>query len=147
MPNDLKFKVKFRVPNSIIYEALTNEELINKYTQSPTKFENKSGGEFSLYDGFITGTNLELVENQSIIQTWKFNTWTEFAELTILIKPTSGSECTVFLHFKNIQERDNQKNMIELKSLEEGYRSQIFQKISDWMGYPQNKDESEEEDD
>ena len=49
--SDVRFIVKFRVPPQIIFEAITNEEMISKYTQAKAKFEKKVGGEVEYYDG------------------------------------------------------------------------------------------------
>lgn len=146
MSHDLKFKIKYRVPAYIIYKAITSEEEIFKYTQVKSKFENKVGGEFDLYNGNITGKNLELVENKKIVQTWQLNNWPKAAELTLIFKEAKGNECAVLISMRNIPERDNFKNTIQLDNVEQGLRGQIFNNISNWLGYPQNKDESEESD-
>jgi activator of HSP90 ATPase len=57
MPNELKFNIKYRVPVSILYRTLTDPFEITKFTQSVAKFDNRQGGEFNFYDGFITGVN------------------------------------------------------------------------------------------
>src|SRR4051812_45686086 len=72
MPNDLKFDVVFRVPTYIMYETLTNPTELTKFTQSQAKFDKTIGGEFDLYNGYITGTNEELSENKKIVQKCKF---------------------------------------------------------------------------
>ena len=41
MTSEVRFIVKFRVPPHIIFEAITNEEMISKYTQAKAKFEKK----------------------------------------------------------------------------------------------------------
>ena len=51
MTSEVRFIVKFRVPPQIIFEAITNEEMISKYTQAKAKFEKKVGGEVEYYDG------------------------------------------------------------------------------------------------
>lgn len=48
---------------------------------------------------------------------------------------------------KNIPERDNSGVIVDLKELEKGFRTQIFQKISDWLGYPQNNDKEDSDED
>lgn len=146
MSHDLKFKVKYRVPTYIIYKTLTSEEEIYKFTQVKSKFENKQGGEFDLYNGSITGKIQELVENKKIVLSWQQNNWPKASELTLILKEAKGSECAVIVSMKNIPERDNFKNTIQLENVELGLRGQIFNNISNWLGYPQNKDDSEESD-
>jgi activator of HSP90 ATPase len=149
MPNELKFNVKYRVPVKIIYNSLTDPNEITKFTQCVAKFEKSVGGSFNLYDGFITGVNQELVENKKISQKWKFNNWKDFGEITFTFKEIQGNESLIAVHLKNIPDRDVYNQIIDLKILENGFRFQIFQKISDWLGYPLNndKDESSDEED
>lgn len=147
MPVELKFNVKYRVPPRIIYEALTDPSIISKYTQSTATFDKSQGGAFSFYDGFITGVNEEIIENKKIVQKYKFSSWTENCDLTMTIKEKAGDECLIVVHLKNVPERDANKQTVDLKTLEAGFRSQIFQKISNFLGYPQNNDKSDSEDD
>jgi len=147
MSQELKFKVKFRVPPNIIYEALTNQDMMIKYTQTPAVFEKTNGSNFFMYDKNIQGVNVELQENNKIVQKWKFSSWPDYAELTMVFKERAGNESTIFMHMKNIPKEDNTKRGIELKVIENGWHGQIFKKINDFCGYPINADKTDSEDD
>ena len=41
MTTEVRFVVKYRVPPHIIFEAITNEDMISKYLQIKAKFEKK----------------------------------------------------------------------------------------------------------
>ena len=146
MPNEYKFNVTYRVPVQLMFETLTNPIEMTKFTQAPAKFDKMVGGEFNIYDGFITGTNCEVIENKKLVQKWKFNNWKEPCDLIWTFKEVNGNECQINLHFKNVCERDNYNSIIDLKEMESGFRNSIFKKISDWLGYPQNNDKSESSD-
>jgi activator of HSP90 ATPase len=145
MPYDLKFNVMYRVPVYLMFETLTNPAEITKFTQAPAKFEKE--GDFNIYDGYITGTNVEIIENKKIVQKWKFNNWKDASELIWTFKEVNGNECQINVHFKNVPERDSFNNIVDLKEIEIGFRNSIFKKISDWLGYPQNKDKNDSSDD
>lgn len=147
MPYDMKFKVKYRVPVHIIYEALTDESLIFKYTQVKTVYPNKEGESFSLYDGAITGKIKELKKDNKIIQTWKFTNWKSEAELRLIFKAKKGNESEITVEMKGVPDRDIFDKTIEEENIKAGFTNQIFDNISKWIGYPQNKDESDSEDD
>jgi activator of HSP90 ATPase len=147
MPTELRMNIKYRVPVRIIYDTLTNIDELIKFTQSPTKFDKSSGGIFSLYDGFITGTNEKLEENKKIVQKWKFNNWKDFADLTLTFKEKDGNECLIQLLLQNIPERDSFNQTVDLPNLEQGFKSQIFEKISKWLGYPMNNDQDDSDED
>jgi uncharacterized protein YndB with AHSA1/START domain len=55
-----------------VYTALTNPLTIELWTGSPAIMVPEAGTDFSLWDGEITGTNLEIIENQFIKQEWDF---------------------------------------------------------------------------
>mmetsp|Transcript_1942 Transcript_1942/g.1993 ORF Transcript_1942/g.1993 Transcript_1942/m.1993 type:complete len:149 (-) Transcript_1942:252-698(-) len=146
MPSTLNFKIKYRVPTYIIYQALTDETIIFKYTQAKTSYPAKQEEDFSLYDGAITGKIKELTENKKIVQTWKFSNWNDCAELKLTLKERKGNECEVVVDLKNIPDRDNFNKTIETETIKAGFMVQIFENISKWLGYPQNKDETDSED-
>jgi len=55
-----------------IYNALTNQKMLEIWTGEEAKMEPVEGSGFSLWDGSISGVNLEFIENQLIVQEWFF---------------------------------------------------------------------------
>src|SRR4029077_6773656 len=41
----------------------------------PTEISREAGGAFSLFGGYITGRQLELVANERIVQAWRAGSW------------------------------------------------------------------------
>lgn len=142
MPSDLKFDLKFRVPTRIMFQALTNPIEISKYTQCKAEFSKEENGAFNFYDGFITGTNTQIIENSKLVQKWKFSNLPSEMDVTINLKEKPGQESHIFVICKNIPEKDNMKTNVDVKNIEKGFRTQIFEKIQNYMGYPMNNDES-----
>ena len=75
----LKFKVSEIVPATPteIYKAWLDSKGHSKMTGSRAKISDKVGTSFEAWDGYITGTNLELIPSKLIVQSWRT---TEFAE-------------------------------------------------------------------
>ena len=75
----IEFVVSELIPASpeIIYFAWLDSGEHTKMTGSPARASNKVGEQFSAWDGYIQGKNLELVSSNRIIQTWRT---TEFDE-------------------------------------------------------------------
>ena len=142
MPSDLKFDLKYRVPTHILFAALTIPEQITRYTQCKAEFSKEENGAFNFYDGFITGTNTKITENSQLVQKWKFNNLPSEMDVTINLKERPNQECQVFVIVKNIPEKDNQNGTVDKKNIENGFLGQIFHKISNYMGYPMNNEES-----
>lgn len=46
-------------------------------TSSGANIENREGGEFSVFDGYAKGRNLELVPGKIIKQEWRARDWPE----------------------------------------------------------------------
>jgi len=147
MPSELKFNIKFRVPTNIIFETLTNPSEIMKFTQCKAEFLKEKDGNFNFYDGFITGSNVELVENLKLVQKWKFSNLPSSIDVTMNFKENSGKESLILIVVKNIPERDNLNAFVDLSSIERGFRTQIFEKIQNWLGYPMNNDASSDSED
>jgi activator of HSP90 ATPase len=147
MPLDLKFDIKFRVPPRIMFHALTNPMEISKYTQSKAEFSKEENGTFNFYDGSITGTNIQIIENSKLVQKWKFPNLPNEVDVTVNLNEKPGQECHVYIIVKNIPEKDNLNSSVDVKNIEKGFRQQIFEKIKNFMGYPINNDSSSEESD
>lgn len=82
-----------------IYNALTNPVMIEIWTGEPAVYETEPNTEFSMWDGAITGKNIEFVENKLIRQIWYFDDVE--SEVTIKLHP-SRSVTNIELRQENI---------------------------------------------
>lgn len=92
--------VLFKAGPDVIYDMLMNSQKNSDFTASQSKISQKVGGKFSAYDGYITGTNLELVPNKKIVQSWHASDWPKDANSTtsfLLQKTRDGTKLT-FIH-------------------------------------------------
>ncbi len=55
---------------SVIYSLLTDEKKHAAFTGAPAKIAARSGGKFSVWDGYITGKNISLIKDKKIVQEW-----------------------------------------------------------------------------
>lgn len=78
----------FRATRKRVYDALTNAKQFQQVTQLsaaaksgmapgnvPAEIRNEAGGAFSLFGGYISGRNIELVPNERIVQAWRAGSW------------------------------------------------------------------------
>jgi uncharacterized protein YndB with AHSA1/START domain len=56
-----------------VFNALTNPLAIELWTGYPAVMDSKPGTEFSLWEGDITGKNLEIIPGEKIVQEWFFD--------------------------------------------------------------------------
>ncbi len=62
----------FDAPPSEVYRMLTDAEILSDFTGSPATMEVVVGGTFELFDGYCTGTTLQCVPNERLVQSWNF---------------------------------------------------------------------------
>ena len=90
MTKDLKLRIKVKAEPEDIYAALTNPFAIELWTDSPAKMSTEPGSEFELWDGAISGRNIEFEENFKIVQEWYFGEQREQSIVTIKLFKQGG---------------------------------------------------------
>ena len=63
--------VFFKASPHDVYEALMDSRKHAKFTGGKCTIVRKVGGKINIYDGYITGENVELVKDKKIVQLWK----------------------------------------------------------------------------
>jgi len=77
----------FKASRKRVYDALIDAKQFDKVIQlsgamqsmklgdKPTEISREVGGAFTLFGGYITGRNVELVPNERIVQAWRTGAW------------------------------------------------------------------------
>ena len=76
-------EINFRVSSQIVYDALLSskqfsditKKSFDMFTASSATIDAKIGGAFSVFDGHIIGTIIELVPNERIVEAWRVVDW------------------------------------------------------------------------
>ena len=81
-------EVTFKASRQRVYAALTSSKSFDAVTRlsdaialvtapdaTPTSISGKVGGSFTLFGGYITGRNLELIPNERLVQAWRTSSW------------------------------------------------------------------------
>ncbi len=66
-----KLSVTLPVEVSELYKAWLNSKQHTAFTGGEANCSAKLNGAFTVWDGYITGKNLELVPNEKIVQEWR----------------------------------------------------------------------------
>ena len=89
----LEVTIKNATPEQI-YEIFMDSKKHADLISSGAEISREIGGKFNIYDDYITGRNLELVENEKIVQEWRGEEecWPKnhFSILTITLEKVSG---------------------------------------------------------
>ncbi|MGZ4892297.1 MAG: SRPBCC domain-containing protein, partial [Halobacteriota archaeon] len=73
----LRQSVLLRATPHEVYEALMDSKKHAEFTHSPAIIDRKVGGEFITFDGWASGTTLELIPDKKIEQKWRADDWPE----------------------------------------------------------------------
>lgn len=81
-----------------VYTALTNPFTIELWSGYPAEMSTEPGSEFTLYDGDISGKNLEFRENEMIMQQWYFEGSQADSVVTLQLKPEQNNTIVELTH-------------------------------------------------
>lgn len=86
--------VRIKAPAHEVYEALMDSKKHSAFTGSGASISREVGGRFSVFDGWASGTNVELVQDKRIVQSWRAGDegWPEdhLSIITITLKEAKG---------------------------------------------------------
>ena len=94
----IRQSVTFQATPHAIYEALMDSRKHAKFTQAPAKISRKVGGAISAWGDYITGTNLELIPDEKIVQAWHASEWPEAPVASHLQAGAGGRRHPAHLH-------------------------------------------------
>jgi activator of HSP90 ATPase len=102
-----EFKKYFIIPASPgeVYLALTNANTIHLWSGELAEMSTEPGSEFSLWEGSITGKNIEFEEGHKITQQWYFGDQPEESIVTIKLHPHQQGTSAELKH-TNIPDSD-----------------------------------------
>lgn len=84
-----------------VYVAWLSSEEHSAFTGGKAECDDKVGGQFTAWDGYIEGTNQQLLEGRKIVQAWRTTEFPEGAEdslLTVHFDPEQGGTRLTILH-------------------------------------------------
>lgn len=88
----IRQRIIFKASPHEIYEMLIDSRKHSKFTGSKASISRAVGGKFSVFDGGLSGVNLELVTDKRIVQSWRLSEWTEgyFSKATFSLVEIKG---------------------------------------------------------
>jgi uncharacterized protein YndB with AHSA1/START domain len=106
---DFKKYVTLHASPEDVYNALVNPVMLELWTGERAVMSEEPGTEFSLWDGSISGRNLEFEKNSLIRQEWDFGETDEPSVVTIRLFPV-GKSTSMEIRHHNIPD-DSYENM------------------------------------
>lgn len=124
MPDFKKYYTISASPEEV-YNALTNPITIRLWTGEPAEMSTEPDSEFSLWDGSISGKNLEFIPGKKIVQEWYFGDHPEDSIVTIILHPHKYGT-SVELRHTNIPEED-------FKAITDGWSENYFASVEEFF--------------
>ena len=100
-------EVDFKASPERVYKALLDSKQFSEFSAQSGEFSANSakidqaeGGAFTLFNGYITGRNVELVPNRRIVQAWHDKEWPAgvYSLVKFELKPQSSGTHLIFDH-------------------------------------------------
>ena len=110
---------------SDVYAALTNPYTIALWSGYSAVMSEEEGSEFSLWEGDITGRNIQIIPNQKVVQEWFFGDQEVKSIVTIVIEPDRENSKVTVEH-TNIPDED-------FADIAEGWREYYFGAINNFF--------------
>lgn len=88
---DFEYQLKINADTEEVFAALTNSFQIELWSGYPADMKPEAGYVFSLWEGDITGVNIEVVPNRRLVQEWFFGEREEHSIVQIILKKEGNS--------------------------------------------------------
>lgn len=95
---DFNYKLKIGADTEEVFAALTNSFQIELWSGYPADMKPEAGYVFSLWEGDITGVNIEVTPTRRLVQEWFFGDREERSIVQIELKKDGG---TTWLELKH----------------------------------------------
>lgn len=101
METGFKLSQSFPASAAAIYAAWLNSEGHSLMTGSLAQVDGRIGGTFSAWDGYISGSTLELTPDRRILQAWRTSAFSEDtpdSRLELLLDEENGVTTVTLVH-------------------------------------------------
>jgi activator of HSP90 ATPase len=91
---EIKQQIDVRATPDEIYDTLMSSEKFAAFTDAAAEIDPSVGGKFSCFDGQITGTQLENIAGELIVQSWRVSFWPEGVFSNVRIELSASEDGT-----------------------------------------------------
>lgn len=131
MAGSFSFSISFILyaPPHQVFDALTNETLIKKWSNAAASFKLEKGAVYELFDGWATGEIISFDPGKELSYTWKTSNWNAKQPSStvhiLLSKNIAGTKVEI--------EHENLPNATESFKHKEGWVTFVLEPINDFF--------------
>ncbi len=103
-------RVEFKASPARLFRLYLDSKQHSAATRAKAVVSKKVGGKFSAFDGMITGTNLAIVPNRMIVQSWRAKHWkkTDLDSILVLTFSRTRQGTQLDLVHASVPEHDHE---------------------------------------
>jgi activator of HSP90 ATPase len=123
-----KIQSTFKVNPEILYNAWLDSRIHTEMSGADSQIDPEPNGSFNIWNGYITGTTLELVKNRKIVQKWRttdFPLGSDHSVIEIVFKTTPSGTKLMLWHY-NIPDGQG-------KDYKDGWKQYYFKPMKEYF--------------
>lgn len=129
MKNHIHHDITIKASPKEVYDTLTDGNRFSSLTGgAPAAIDAKEGGSITLFGDYVTGKNVELIENQRVVQTWRAKGWPEGITSEVKFELKSEGDGTR-IEFDHIGFPEDQK-----EHLDQGWHDNYWNPMKEQLG-------------
>ena len=142
MTRTIETECTFHVPARVLYAAFLDPHNLSRMTLSNSTISPVVGGEFSMFNGGVTGQIRELSSPHKIVQDWRFSQWPkdEYSVLELCFEPLGEHKTRLTVKQSAIPEHDAHGNSRQDELVLNGWKSKFFVGLEKVLGYAVERD-------
>jgi activator of HSP90 ATPase len=136
-------EITFKAPRRRIYQALTSTQQFDAITRlsdavtlltaaaaKPTSINREAGDSFTLFGGYVTGRNLELVTDERLVQSWRAQSWPagDYSIVKFVLS-ANGAETNLIFDHRGFPEGEG-------KHLARGWYTHYWEPLAKYLAQP-----------
>lgn len=124
----IQLKETFPVTSDILYNAWLDSDIHAEFVGSSADINPIVGGKFNIWEGYITGTTIELVPGKKIVQKWRTTEFPDGSADSLLELTFTGKGASTVLTLVHSNIPDGQG-----ESYKQGWIEYYFQPMLDYF--------------
>jgi activator of HSP90 ATPase len=112
-----------------VFTTLMDEKEHAAFTSAAAQIDNRAGGAFRCYGGYITGITVELVPDRLIVQAWRSRDWPKglYSLVTFALSPSAGGKTKLRFTHMGVPAGD-------FKAKDSGWRTHYWKPLKRYLG-------------